>query len=68
MAERFLRIREVMEKTGLARTTIYEQMAAGRFPKPIPLTESRFAVAWLQSEIEAWQQARIENARGKAAA
>jgi prophage regulatory protein len=45
MRKRVLRLREVMDKTGLCRTTIYERMAARAFPKSFPITER--AVGWL---------------------
>jgi prophage regulatory protein len=32
-------------------------MSDGRFPKPIPLGER--SVGWIESEIIAWQKARI---------
>jgi prophage regulatory protein len=62
-AERFMRRREVERRTGLARSTLYDRMAAGTFPKPIGIGGER--VAWLQSEVEAWMAARIA-ARGSA--
>jgi len=34
---RILRLKDVIEKTGLARATVYKYIAAGTFPKPIPL-------------------------------
>lgn len=37
-------------------------MAAGSFPKPIPLGEH--AVGWVASEVDAWIQQRIAEARG----
>ena len=59
-AVRFLRLPEVMHRTGLPRASIYEQMAQGIFPKPIDLSiRSR---GWIESEVDAWIKARI-NAR-----
>jgi prophage regulatory protein len=55
--ERFLRRAEVESLTGLGRSTIYEKMAAGEFPKPVPISGG--AVGWLESEISAWQAKRI---------
>jgi predicted DNA-binding transcriptional regulator AlpA len=31
---RFLRLPEVLERTGLSRSTIYVRLAEGRFPRP----------------------------------
>jgi prophage regulatory protein len=52
-----LRLREVEGMTGIKRSTIYEGIVAGTFPKPIPLAPR--AVGWLQNEIEEWLEARI---------
>jgi prophage regulatory protein len=61
MAQRFLRISEVMSRTGLSRPTIYRRCKAGIFPRPIPLGNDHI-VGWLESSIEEWQQARIDAA------
>lgn len=55
--ERFIRRVEVEHITGLGRSTIYDKMAAGEFPKPVPISGG--AVGWLESEIAAWQEKRI---------
>lgn len=34
--ERYLSLKEVRERTGLGRTTIYSNMARGDFPSPLP--------------------------------
>lgn len=57
MSHRFLRLRHVCEKTALSRSTIYEKMTKGTFPKCFPISDGR--VAWLESEIEAWQDALL---------
>ena len=49
---RILRLKDVIEKTGLARATVYKYVAAGTFPKPIPLGGR--SVGWLDSEIHSW--------------
>ena len=53
----FLRLPGVIAKTGLPAASIYELMAAGKFPKQVPLSENR--VAWVDEEIDAWQDERI---------
>jgi prophage regulatory protein len=55
--DRFLRRAEVESLTGLSRSTIYDKIAAGEFPRPVRLTGG--AVAWVESEIAAWQAERI---------
>lgn len=56
--ERFLRLSDVKKRTGLSRSTIYLNISNGTFPKNINL--GLRCVAWLESEIEAWMQARIQ--------
>lgn len=57
LLERFIRIEEVSEITGLAKATIYRYVNGGMFPRPIPLGGRR--VAWLLSELEAWMNERL---------
>lgn len=52
-----LRLSQVMEQTGLARSTIYKLISEDAFPKPIPLMKR--CVGWLESEIEEWICDRI---------
>lgn len=54
---RLIRINEVVDRTGLSRTTIYRLRQEGRFPEAVNLTGS--LVAWLESDVLAWIQARI---------
>lgn len=59
--KRFIRLPEVSARTGLPRASVYEAMAAGAFPKSIRLGE--ITVAWLESEIDDWIEARIAASR-----
>jgi prophage regulatory protein len=52
----FLRIRQVMQVTGLSRMTIYRLELAGEFPKRRQLSKN--PVAWLESDIAAWADPR----------
>jgi prophage regulatory protein len=56
--QNILRRTDVERLTGLPRSTIYDRMARGEFPKPIKLSAK--SVGWLESEVAAWQQARID--------
>jgi prophage regulatory protein len=54
---RVLRLVEVERATGLRRSSVYERMSAGTFPRPIRLAAR--SVGWLASEVEAWVHARV---------
>ena len=47
-----LKIREVMQKVKLGRSSIYRGIGEETFPKSIPLTDK--SVGWLESEIDEW--------------
>jgi prophage regulatory protein len=62
MVQRFLRLAEVEKATGLSRPSIYRLVAEGTFPKPVKTGDGSAratASAWLETEIEEWQQRRI---------
>ncbi len=54
--DRLLRRPDVEALTGLARATIYQQMATGRFPRPVKV--GKRAVAWPKSAINDWIEER----------
>lgn len=56
-----LRINRVKARTGLARSTIYEQIKEGEFPAQVSLAPC--AVGWLESDIEAWIARQVERSR-----
>ncbi len=62
-AKRLILRREVQERTGLPRSTLYEMIAGGRFPRPVPLTPR--LSAFVESEVEDWIAQRIAT-RGSA--
>ena len=57
MAERFLRLKAVRERVPFSRSTIYAKIRLGEFPKPVNLGAR--AVAWKESDIDHWIDARI---------
>ena len=61
---RFLRLPEVLARTGLSRSTIYVRLEQGRFPRPVSLGDR--AVGWVESEIDEWISNRIVESRGNA--
>ncbi|WP_350627990.1 AlpA family transcriptional regulator [Pseudoalteromonas sp. CAL260-MNA-CIBAN-0059] len=54
---RLSKLKVVIKKTSLGRSTIYEFIAEGTFPKQISLGAK--SVAWLESEIDDWIMERI---------
>ena len=55
--EQFLRLPAVKALVGWSATsTLYREMAAGRFPSPVRIGAR--SVAWKASEIAAWQSSR----------
>ncbi len=56
MNDCLLRREEVEKRVGLARSSLYREMRAGRFPLPVRVGPK--AVRWVASEIEDWVAAR----------
>ena len=66
---RFIRLSEVMSRTGYGRTSIYRKMEDGSFPKSLKLGgppkdpnefDSR-AIAWIEEEVDQWIESRIQD-------
>ena len=57
----FLRRKLVQTRTGLSRSTIYQYIKDGMFPKPVPLGPR--AVGWLESDVSEWIAGRVKIAR-----
>lgn len=55
--ERLMRLAEVIERTGLSRSMIYLSIRNGDFPPNVRLGPR--CVGWIESEIDAWIQGRI---------
>ena len=59
--QRILRLPSVSERTGLSRSNIYAKISRREFPAAVSLGAR--AVGWIEAEIEAWLEARIEQSR-----
>ena len=65
---RFIRLNEVLSRTGYGRTSIYRKMEDGSFPRSVklggpPVDPEAFdsrAVAWIENEVEQWIDSMIE--------
>ena len=64
-ALKVLRRRSVEERTGYARSTLYDHLDPKSprfdptFPQPIKLGPNGSAVGWIEHEIDAWIESRI---------
>lgn len=64
---RIIRLKQVIELTGLSRSTIYDVMNPKStrydpdFPKSIQLTQG--TVGWVYTEVEQWIENKIKQAR-----
>jgi len=52
MSTQILRMREVIQRIGLSRSTIYKLMENNDFPKPMKLGAQ--AIGWRDTDIEQW--------------
>ena len=66
--KRFIRLPEVMNRTGYGRTSIYRKMEDGSFPRCVklggPLEDPNAfdcrAIAWIEEEVDQWMESMIE--------
>jgi prophage regulatory protein len=49
-----MRLPDVKRETGLGRTTIYELMNRGKFPRSVQVTPK--LVSWWESEVREWKR------------
>mgnify|MGYP003396810090 FL=1 len=56
---KFIRLNQVKEKTGLSRSSIYQFIKEGKFPAQVKLGQR--AAAWVDSEVDDWINGRISN-------
>ena len=54
---KFLRLQDVLKRSGLSRSTCYELISQGKFPKPVKI--GKRAIAFPEAEYEAWAAERI---------
>ena len=47
-----LKLKDVIQLTGLSRTTIYNLLAENKFPKRIQITKQR--IAFLSTDVDRW--------------
>jgi prophage regulatory protein len=59
---RALRLPQVIDKTNVSRSQIFRMMKAGTFPSSHNLSDTGCIVAWAESEIDAWLEAKFSEA------
>jgi len=52
--DRILRIRSLLDRTGLSRATLYRKMQQGTFPKQIAI--STRCAGWRESAVKDWMK------------
>ncbi len=55
--EQLLKLREVLDRTGLGKTSIYRLMKEDRFPKAIKVGS---AARWAETAVQAWIAEQID--------
>ena len=67
--KRFIRLPEVLSRTGYGRASIYRKIGNGSFPGSVkldgpPVDPEAFdcrAVAWIEEEVDQWIESRIQD-------
>ena len=60
MNQRLIRLPQVTSMVGLGRSSIYDKIKKGDFPKQIKLGRSS---GWVEAEIQTWISEQIEASR-----
>jgi len=50
--DNIIRIRTVLRRTGLSRSTLYRKIEAGTFPKQVRISVN--CTGWYESEVNQW--------------
>ncbi len=66
MTQALLRLPEVIKRVGLSRSEIYRREALGEFPRRVSLGAR--SVAWPETSIQEWIEARIRQSRERQSA
>ena len=55
---RFLKLQQVIDKTTLCRSSIYNLINSGDFPDSVAVMGKR--KAWLESDVEDWMMEKLQ--------
>lgn len=58
---RFLRLKQLEDKVGFKRTTIFRLVKEGHFPQPVKIHGNM--TMWQEHEVDVWMRARVSEAR-----
>jgi prophage regulatory protein len=56
----FFTVKQVMERTGLSRSTLWRLVKKGGFPPPIKIGKS---ARWRESDLDAWEEQLLAKRR-----
>jgi prophage regulatory protein len=59
-AIRILRLAQVLQVTGLGKTTVYQLQSQGSFPMRVKITNH--CVGWVEQDVQAWLERRVRSA------
>jgi len=57
---KFIKMPDVLERTGMSRSTLYRGVDENTFPQPVKVGRAAF---WIEAEVESWLQDRIAESR-----
>lgn len=58
MSKTLIKISEVSNRAGICKSYIYKLISQNRFPRPVKVGSR--AIAFVESEVDEWVDARIE--------
>lgn len=50
--DRIIRLKDVLDRTGLTKSTLYRKVAEGTFPRQVPI--STHGTGWYESAVNRW--------------
>ena len=56
-ASRILRLRTVLDRTGLSRSTLYRKIERGTFPAQVRISER--CIGWREADIDRWLRSPV---------
>jgi prophage regulatory protein len=66
MVRKIMRKPAVLAATGFSNSSLYEKIAAGKFPKPTKLDPDGRSVVWFEDQIEDFQKAAVQRQQAAA--